>query len=198
MSSAKQLVGARVTLRPLELSDFAAWSKVRNENQAWLTKWEPLQNHSADPAADKSAFALRCSSRDRDIQFGVGYGFGLFVNGVLAGEINLNSVQRGPFQSGQVGYWIAEGFAGNGYVPEGLVLLMQYAFEDLELHRLEIAIVPRNDASLRVVEKLGLRNEGLAKKFLEINGVWEDHIRFAWTSEDWQLLGSELVNKWLI
>src|SRR5205823_9012678 len=84
------------------------------------------------------------------------------LDGRFAGEVSLGSVQRGPFQMGYVGYWIDEALAGRGYIPEGVVLIMQYAFDVLQLHRLEAAIVPRNASSRRVAEKLGLRDEGTA------------------------------------
>lgn len=121
----------------------------------------------------------------------------MFVGGEFAGEINLNSVQRGPFQSCYIGYWIDEAKAGNGYTPEGVVVVMRYAFEELHLHRVQAAIVPRNAPSRRVVDKLELREEGLAKRYLEIAGVWEDHIRYAMTSEEWAQRSDELVGEWI-
>ena len=108
----------------------------------------------------------------------------MFVDGRFRGEMNLSSIQRGPFQSCYVGYWMEEAVAGNGYTPEALVVAARFAFEDLRVHRLWVAIVPRNSASVRVVEKLGLRCEGLAERYVEINGVWEDHLRFAITAEE--------------
>ena len=80
-------------------------------------------------------------------------------------------MQRGPFQSAYVGYWIDEAKAGHGYTPEAVVVLARFCFEDLRLHRIQIAIIPRNRASRRVVEKLGIREEGIAVRYLEINGV---------------------------
>jgi ribosomal-protein-alanine N-acetyltransferase len=87
--------------------------------------------------------------------------------------------------------------AGNGYVPEAVVMTLHFAFEAINLHRVEISIIPRNRASLRVVEKLGLRMEGVAERFLEIDGEWEDHARFAMTSEDWQARRRDLLRAWL-
>jgi len=116
---------------------------------------------------------------------------------VFCGEINLNSVQRGPFQNAYVGYWIDEEMAGFGYTPEGVVLVAKFAFEELMLHRIQISIVPRNTASRRVVEKLELRNEGIAVRYLEINGAWEDHVRYAMTREEWIVRAPELAEKWL-
>jgi ribosomal-protein-alanine N-acetyltransferase len=177
------LFGRRVLLRPLEPADFAKWQEVRRRNVDWLTKWEPARlPGQPDVVEDMHAFGARCSARQRERQMGTGYGFGVFVEGVFGGEINLNSIQRGPFQSCYIGYWIDEAMAGKGYTPEAFVVAIRFAFEELHLHRVQAAIVPRNLASRRVVEKLKLREEGTALNYLEINGTWEDHIRFAMTS----------------
>ena len=192
------LFGRRVLLRPLAPTDFPAWREVRRRNAGWLTKWEPTRPPgSPDVIEDREAFTIRCNARQRERQLGSGYGFGIFVDGEFAGEINLSSVQRGPFQSGSIGYWIDEAHAGQGYTPEALVVLLRYCFEDLRLHRLEVAIVPRNHASRRVVEKLELRDEGLAKGFLEIDGNWEDHVRFGITHEEWTERGAQLCEAWI-
>ena len=188
------LFGRRVVLRPLVVADFPAWQEVRSRNADWLLKWEPQRLAGrARPGADRDAFAVRCSARQRERQLGTGYGFGIFVDGDFAGEINLSIVQRGPFQSAYVGYWIDETQAGQGYMPEALVLLCRSAFEDLHLHRVQIAIIPRNTASRRVVEKLGIRDEGVAERYLEINGTWEDHVRYAITAEEWDDRRDELL-----
>ena len=96
-----------------------------------------------------------------------------------------------------MGYWIDEALAGNGYMPEALVVVARFAFEELRLHRIQVAIVPRNTASRRVVEKLELRDEGTAVRYLEINGVWEDHIRYGFTVEDWNERSADLVAAWI-
>ena len=161
------LFGRRVLLRPLTASDFPSWREVRRRNEEWLTKWEPTRlPGSPDVVEDREAFSVRCSARQRERQLGAGYGFGVFADGELAGEINLTSVQRGPFQSAYVGYWIDEKQAGHGYMPEAVVLLCRTAFEDLHLHRVQISIIPRNTASRRVVEKLEIRDEGVAQRYL--------------------------------
>jgi ribosomal-protein-alanine N-acetyltransferase len=192
------LFGKRILLRPIVATDFSAWREVRRRNGDWLTKWEAQRVHGQpDVVEDRDAFAVRCSARQRERQLGTGYGFGIFVDGHLAGEINLTAVQRGPFQSAYVGYWIDEKHAGNGYMPESLVVLAQFAFDELHLHRIQISIIPRNSASRRVVEKLGIRDEGVAQRYLEINGEWEDHIRYALTSEEWSHRRDELVREWI-
>ena len=192
------LLGRRVLLRPLTRDDFGAWREVRRRNRVRLKQWEPQAVPGRpDTAKDFRAFADRCAARRRERQQGAGHGFGVFVDGCFRGEMNLSSIHRGPFQSCYVGYWIDEAVAGNGYTPEAFVVVARFAFEELRLHRLQVAVVPRNAASLRVVEKLRLRYEGLAERYLEINGVWEDHHRFAMTEEEWTARADELVSAWI-
>jgi [ribosomal protein S5]-alanine N-acetyltransferase len=192
------LQGRRVVLRPLTVHDFEAWRDVRRRCHDWLTKWEPQRlPGQPDTVEDRQAFAARCSVRMREIQLGTGYGFGIFVDGAFAGEVNVNSIHRGAHQSAYIGYWIDQGLAGRGYMPESVVVVLRFAFEQLLLHRLQISIIPRNTASRRVVEKLGLRDEGVAERYLEINGTWEDHIRFAITREEWDTRRDELLTGWV-
>jgi len=193
------IAGRRVVLRPLTVSDFAAYQAVRRRNVDWLTKWEPRRvPGQPDPAESFDAFAARCSARQRERQLGTGYGFGIFVEGRFSGEINLSSIQRGPMQGGNVGYWVDVEQAGHGYCPEAVVVLARFAFEDLGLHRLLISIVPRNQASRRVMEKLGVRCEGVAVGLLQINGEWEDHLQFAVVAEDWAVRGPQLLRSWVL
>ena len=175
-------------LRPLRADDWDAWREVRMRCRDWLERWEPRpEAGSADPALDARRSA-------RGAARGTGNAISTprtasacsCIDGRFAGEVSLGSVQRGPFQMGYIGYWIDEALAGHGYVPEGVVLMMRHAFDVLQLHRLEAAIVPRNQASRRVAEKLGLRDEGTAVRFLQIQGVYEDHVRYAITAEEWQ------------
>jgi ribosomal-protein-alanine N-acetyltransferase len=193
-----RLYGRRVVLRPLVPQDFNAWSEVRRRNGHWLTQWEPMRlPHHPDPETNREVFAARCGSRDRERLAGSQYAFGIFVDGAFAGELNLNNIVRGAMQSATIGYWIDRARAGRSLMSESIVVLMQFAFEELNLHRLEICIIPRNSNSRRVVEKLDLREEGIAQRFLEINGAWEDHVRFGFTIEEWNDRGEQLVRDWL-
>jgi [ribosomal protein S5]-alanine N-acetyltransferase len=188
MARGHVLTGRRVELRPLKASDFEVWREVRVRSREWLEPWEPLGDPGTpDPSTDREAFKARCGAWDRQRHFDAAYGFGIFLRrgGGFVGEVSLGSVQRGPFQSANVGYWIDEPSAGQGLMPEAVALILRYAFEDLGLHRVEAAIVPRNDRSRRVAEKLGMREEGTSARFLQIRGVWEDHVRYALTLEDW-------------
>ena len=138
--------------------------------------------------------ALAAGKREIDA---AGRVVGIFTDGVLCGEINISSIQRGPFQSAYMGYWIDESQAGRGLMPEALVVVARFAFEELHLHRIQVSIIPRNAASRRVVDKLGLRCEGIADRYLEIAGVWEDHARYAMTAEEWEERRDELATAWV-
>jgi ribosomal-protein-alanine N-acetyltransferase len=193
-----RLESARLVLRPLVVSDFLAWSEVRRRCGEWLTKWEPRRGQGVPDAAEhRRAFETRCEASDRERANGSSFRFGIFLEGRFAGEINVGSVQRGAYQNAYVGYWIDEAFAGRGFMPEAVACVLRFSFEELGLHRVQISIIPRNTASRRVVEKLGLRDEGIAQRYLEINGVWEDHVRYAMTAEEWQRRRGELTTAWL-
>jgi len=196
-ASTLELTGWRLRLKTLTEDDYEGWYEVRARCRDWLLKWEPRPAGAPPMAEDRSSFAARCAARERERQLGGGVGFGMFLEGHLAGEITLSSIQRGPFQQAYIGYWVDEQLAGRGLAGEAVVIVLRYAFEELGLHRVEIAIVPRNRPSRRVVEKLDLRDEGIAIGFLEIDGKWEDHVRYAITSEEWQVRRSELLRVWL-
>jgi ribosomal-protein-alanine N-acetyltransferase len=196
-ASSLELVGSRLRLRTLTEDDYDGWYSVRSRCRDWLIPWEPRPAGAPPMAEDRASFAARCAARERERQLGGGIGFGMFLHGRLVGEITLSSIQRGPFQQAYIGYWVDEDLAGHGLAPEAVVIVLRYAFEELGLHRVEIAIVPRNKPSRRVVEKLDVREEGIAVGFLEIDGKWEDHVRYAVTSEEWLERGKDLVTTWL-
>jgi [ribosomal protein S5]-alanine N-acetyltransferase len=199
LHEAPLLVGRRVVLRPLKGSDWEGWRDVRLRSREWLEPWEPLpEPGSPDPVTDVEAFRARCGAWERQRHFDTAFGFGLFLHdGSLIGEVSLGSVQRGPFQSAFVGYWIDALHAGQSLVPEGVAVILRYGFDELHLHRIEAAIVPRNSASRRVAHKLGLREEGVAERFLQIRGVWEDHVRYAITSEEWDVRRDDITRRFL-
>lgn len=170
----------------MKKNDFEQWYEVRVRCRDWLEQWEPAPEPNTPYLLDKDAFAKRCHTFERQRHFDSAYGFGLFLTDeTFVGELSIGNIQRGPMQSANIGYWIDEIHAGKGYVPEAVVLLLTFAFESLNLHRIEVAIVPRNRASRRVVEKLKFREEGISERLLKIRGAWEDHVRYAITREEW-------------
>jgi [ribosomal protein S5]-alanine N-acetyltransferase len=177
------LEAGRVMLRVPQMADFEAWAELREKNRAFLTPWEPSW-----PPDDltRAAFRLRIKRYWRDIEDDLAYPFFLFRSGgaPLMGALTLSNVRRGVAQMASVGYWIGEAFARRGYMGEALDLLVSYAFEALRLHRVEAACLPSNVASVRLLAKCGFVEEGLARRYLKINGRWEDHRLFALLAED--------------
>lgn len=110
--------------------------------------------------------------------------FVLTYDDVMAGQVTVTSITWGSARWAQVGYWIAEAYAGKGIMPRAVALVCDHCFFTMGLHRLEIAIRPENEASLRVVQKLGFVEVGRAPRYLHINGKWREHVLFALTIEE--------------
>ena len=108
----------------------------------------------------------------------------IIYTGRLAGQITVSNIVHGAQRSCTAGYWVDGALAGRGIVPTALALVIDHCFTAIGLHRVEIDIRPENVASLRVVEKLGLRREGYYERYLDINGAWRDHVAFAITIEE--------------
>lgn len=164
-----------------------------------MTPWEPRRDpREPDPDEDRGAFAARCAARAHEFDAGTGYGFGAFTDGGLIGEVTLANVRRGPALSGILGYWVDVDAAGRGLAPEGSMLMLRFAFETLGLERVEAGVIPRNSASLRVMDKLGMADEGIARGMLEINGRREDHRRFSMLAEEWVRARDDLLARWVL
>jgi len=103
----------------------------------------------------------------------------------LAGVINISEIVRGVFRSGYLGYYAFSPHNGRGYMTQGLRAVISLAFRRLRLHRLEANIQPDNDASRRLLQRLGFRCEGFSPRYLKIAGRWRDHERWAVTVEEW-------------
>ena len=178
-----RLEGKGVRLRPARSGDYAAWATLRQISRDYLQPWEP-----AWPNDDLSrgAFKRRLSSYAYDLDRGVGYPFLIFreQDFALVGGITLSSVRRGVAQSGTVGYWIGQPFAGQGHATAALGAVVSLAFGRLALHRVEAACIPENQASQKVLAKQGFQLEGRASSYLKINGVWRDHLLFGQVSPD--------------
>lgn len=171
-----------VTVRPLARSDAAAWRAARQANVAWLVAWDA----TVPPGVDErpTTFPRLVRRLRRQARQGTTYPFAIDVDGRFAGQVTLNNVVRGSALFGSVGYWIDRRYAGRGAVPRAVALVVDHAFAHLGLHRVEVAIRPENSNSLRVVEKLGMREIGYAPKYLHIDGDWRDHRLYALTREE--------------
>lgn len=176
-----KIVGKNIFLRPLVFSDYEKYFEVKTRCHDWLSKWEPTFNGIfQDSVSTPALFAGRVDAFLRGVEQDNYYGYGIFLHdSTFIGEVTLGNIERGPFQCAKLGYWIDEKYAGRSLMPEAVRLVLDFAFEELEFKRIEVAIVPRNKPSIRVVEKLGFEFEGVSKQYIEVNGVREDHNRYA-------------------
>jgi ribosomal-protein-alanine N-acetyltransferase len=171
-----------VRLRPLRRRDAKAWLALRAVNARWLERWEASSPVPTEgPAPTFGEFVRMLSSQARQ---GTALPFAVDHRGQLAGQVTVSSVVYGSLRSASIGYWVSQHVAGRGVIPTAVALATDHCFGTLGLHRVEVNIRPENGPSLRVVEKLGFRDEGLRARYLHINGEWCDHRTFALTVED--------------
>ncbi|CAN5329088.1 MAG: GNAT family N-acetyltransferase [Nocardioides sp.] len=171
-----------VVLRPVSRRDAPAWREARRRSADWLTPWEATVPPGGAPRP--ASFGALAKGLTRSAAQGTSLPFVIEVEGHFAGQITVSSIVRGSAMFCSVGYWIDVAFAGRGAVPTALALVIDHCFGPVGLHRVEIAIRPENSNSLRVVEKLGIREVGYAPRYLHINGQWCDHRIFAVTAEE--------------
>ncbi|MFA5122650.1 GNAT family N-acetyltransferase [Zavarzinia sp.] len=177
------IVTPRVELRLPQMGDFEEWSDLRADSREFLTPWEPIW-----PADDltRNAFRQRLRRYAREAREDLGYTLFLFGrgDGALLGGISLSNVRRGVTQSCALGYWMGRRHAGRGLMTEAVRGVIVHVFETMRLHRMEAACLPSNEASKAVLRKAGFSEEGLARKYLRINGEWRDHLLFAMLAND--------------
>lgn len=187
-----RVVTARLVLRPPRPADVAELRHLQRANHDHLRPWEPAPTPGEDPTS-LTAVANRVTRQRRDWKRGEAYAMVVTLRArgeTIIGRINLGGVLRGALQSAYVGYWIDKEHQGRGLMTEAVRGALAFAFTAAKLHRVQVAIMPRNGASLRVMEKVGVRREGLAERYLCIAGEWEDHVMFAVTTEEWEALAA--------
>ena len=176
--------GTRCVLRTPARGDFEAWAALRSESRGFLVPFEP--SWPAD-AVSRVGYRRRLRRYAQDWNTDQGYSFLLFrrEDGALLGGISLSNVRRGVAESASLGYWIGKIHARQGYMTEGLRLVLSFAFERLRLYRVEAACLPHNAASRKLLLKSGFREEGYARQYLSIDGKWQDHVLFGLLRADW-------------
>ena len=175
-----ELTEGAVGLRPLRRRDGRTWRRVRSVNAAWLGPWEASSPEPAPPRGyGEMVRDLRHQARE-----GRALPFAIEVDGHLVGQLTVGGVMWGSLRSAHIGYWVDQRVAGRDIAPTAVALAVDHSLFTMGLHRIEVNIRPENTASLRVVAKLGFRDEGLRRRYLHIDGAWRDHRTFALTAED--------------
>jgi ribosomal-protein-alanine N-acetyltransferase len=169
-----------VKLRIAKMRDSKSLEKLILGNREWLRPWE-----ATNPGAPNS-FDVRSQLRGllRQLDDQSGMPFVIEVQGVVQGQLNVANIMYGSVSSAVIGYWVSPEIAGRGVAPTSVALVTDYLMNQVGLHRVEIDVRPENVASLRVIEKLGFRYEGIKQRYIHINGDWRDHYIFALTGEE--------------
>jgi len=159
-------------MRVLRLSDATALAAAYVRNRAYLSRWEPVRPEDYYTEAWQAA---DIASRLVANEAGEGYPFGLFDGDTLVGRFNLAGIVRGPFQSAGPGYWVDSKYAGRGLASATVQVVVETARDELGLHRIEASTLLHNVGSQRVLLKAGFQQIGMAPRYLQIAGTWQDH-----------------------
>lgn len=184
------IYGERLILKPLMPKDAKAVTKLVTDNRDYWSIYEPHHIESYYTIYTQYNKLVE-SARLRSLN--LEYFFGIYdkESGQLVGQISLYSIKQLPFLSCFIGYAMDQHYVGKGIVSEAISLMVQFAFKQIKLNRVEAYVSPRNVASVRVLEKNGFTKEGLLKQLLYINGRWEDHYLYAITFEQYKKLLSQ-------
>lgn len=177
-----------VGLRPIRRRDRAAWREVRARNADWLRRWEATLPPESE-IGRASSFGAMVRALNRQARAGVALPFVVTYElpgegERLVGQLTVSGITFGSARYAAIGYWVDRAFAGRGIIPTAVALAADHSFFALGLHRIEVTIRPENAASLRVVEKLGFRSEGIRPRYLHIDGDWRDHVVYALNREE--------------
>lgn len=169
-----------VSIRLVKPRDARVLQQELLNNRAWLRPWEAT-SPDGPVSFDMRLGIRRLLQQYRD---GAGIPFVMEYDGEVTGQLNVWGVARGSLSSATIGYWVSQRYAGRDITPTAVAMATDICFSELRLHRMEICIRPENLASLRIVEKLGFRYEGLRRRYIHIDGDWRDHYAFALVRED--------------
>jgi ribosomal-protein-alanine N-acetyltransferase len=173
-----------VGLRPPRWSDAGAWSAIRSRDREHLEAWEPGAPGTWAERNSPSAWLHQCGTLRSLARRGLSLPFVLTVDGHLAGQVTIGNVVRGSLCSAWVGYWVAADKIAGGVATVAVGMAVDHCFVQAGLHRIDATVRPENAASLRVLAKLGFREEGLLRSYLDVAGAWRDHYLLAITADE--------------
>ncbi|KUI29413.1 GCN5 family acetyltransferase [Mycobacterium sp. IS-1496] len=173
-----------VRLRPVRLRDAAQWSRIRLADRAHLEPWEPVTGVDWEVRHAFSSWPSVCSTLRSEARKGRMLPYVIEVDGHFAGQLTIGNVTHGALRSAWIGYWVASERIGGGVATAALALGVDHCFGPVMLHRVEATVRPENAPSRRVLAKVGFREEGLLKRYLDVDGGWRDHLLVAITVEE--------------
>ena len=175
--------GRRVYLRYPGMNDYAQWAEVREQSRAFLKPWEPSW---PEDDLTKSGYRRRLRRYAYDSRMDLAYAFFILrrEDNALLGGVTLSNVRRGVVQTCTLGYWAGVHHARRGYTYEAVAAIVPFIFDTLGLHRIEAACLPDNTPSRGLLRKAGFREEGLALRYLQIDGKWADHVLYGLVEDE--------------
>ncbi|MGD9619759.1 MAG: GNAT family N-acetyltransferase [Mycolicibacterium sp.] len=176
--------GGLVRLRPVRLRDGAQWSRTRLADRSHLEPWEPTTELDWEVRHSISSWPSVCSGLRAEARRGRMLPYVIELDGQFAGQLTIGNVTHGALRSAWIGYWVASGSIGAGVATAALALGLDHCFGPVMLHRVEATVRPENAASRAVLAKAGFREEGLLKRYLDVDGAWRDHLLVAITIEE--------------
>lgn len=176
--------GGTLTVRAVRLRDARAWSRLRIENQNQLMPWEPTGVGVWSARHNPAAWPGLHSVLRAEAKAGNMLPMAIELNGEYCGQLTVGNIQRGALRNAWIGYWVDSAVTGRGVATGALALGVDHCFGNVGLHRLEATVQPDNGASLSVLHKVGFRDEGLLKRYMDVNSAWRDHILLALTVEE--------------
>jgi ribosomal-protein-alanine N-acetyltransferase len=183
-----RLETSRVALRAPRAIDITELRSLLSRNADHLRPWSPSPPPGTNPLGF-TELGRSIAKQRREWKAGTAYVFVALLRQArepIIGRVALTSVARGPWQSAQLGYWIDVACGGRGLMSEGVELALGFAFDRLQLHRVQAAVMPNNRPSRRILSKRGFREEGYAERYLRIGSAWEDHVIYGLTAEEWR------------
>ena len=168
----------------VRMRDAAQWSRIRLADRSHLEPWEPSTDTDCNTRHTVSSWPAVCSSLRSEARKGRMLPYVIELNGDFCGQLTIGNVTHGALRSAWIGYWVSSSATGGGVATGALALGLDHCFGAVMLHRVEATVRPENVASRAVLAKVGFREEGLLRRYLEVDGAWRDHVLVALTIEE--------------
>ncbi|WP_192886855.1 GNAT family N-acetyltransferase [Mycobacterium sp. MFM001] len=173
-----------IRLRPVRMRDAGQWSRIRLTDRSHLEPWEPSTESDWTVHHSVSSWPAVCSSLRAEARKGRMLPYAIELDGQFCGQLTVGNVTHGALRSAWIGYWVSSSVTGGGVATGALALGLDHCFGPVMLHRVEATVRPENVASRAVLAKVGFREEGLLRRYLQVDGAWRDHVLVALTVEE--------------